>query len=297
MADRYGGKFSPEGHQSDPNQPPRDIWQGKRPRRAGGRSNLLFVAPVPLAIRAFTQDPTGLAVNLLAFGILILAAWLTREGIAAQEAYEARKITRRPAFPRKIFASFLTGAGLFVAALAANTSLLNPMIFAVLGTLLHAFSFGPDPLRDKGMQGIDAFQQDRVARAVGEAEKHLSTMKDAIQRAGNPKLEARVERFQMTARDMFRTVEEDPRDLTSARRYLGVYLLGARDATAKFADLYARTRDETARSDYEALLDDLERGFSERTTALMEDNRSDLDIEIEVLRERLEREGVRSRDV
>lgn len=297
MADRYGGKFSPEGHQIDPDQPPRNVWQGKRPRRAGGRSNLLFIAPIPLAIRAFTQDPTGLALNLLAFGILLLAAWLTREGIAAQEAYDARKIARRPAFPRKIIASLLTGAGLFVAAWAANTSLLNPSIFAVLGAALHAFSFGPDPLRDKGMQGIDTFQQDRVARAVGEAEKHLSAMKEAILRAGNPKLETRVERFQMTARDMFRTIEEDPRDLTAARRYLGVYLLGARDATIKFADLYARTRDETARTDYESLLDDLEHGFSARTTALLEDNKSDLEIEMDVLRERLEREGVRSRDV
>lgn len=296
MAGRYGGKFSPQ-HQSDTEQQPQSRWQGQRRTRAGGRSNLLFVAPFPLAIRAFVQDPAGLALNLAAFGILLLAAWLTRSGIQAQEAYDARKIARRPALPRKIIGSALTGAGLFVASWATNTSLLNPVIFAVLGFILHAFAFGFDPLRDKGMEGVDTFQQDRVARAVGEAEKHLSAMKDAVLRAGIPKLEARVEQFQATAREMFRTVEEDPRDLTAARRYLGVYLLGARDATAKFADIYARTQDETARRNFEALLDDLEKNFSDRTTALLKDNRSDLDIEIEVLRERLEREGVRSRDV
>ena len=102
-----------------------------------------------------------------------------------------------------------------------------------------------------------------------------------------------LDRFIATARDMFRTVEDDPRDLTSARKYLGVYLLGARDATAKFADLYARTRDEAARTDYEKLLDDLEANFTARTELLLTDNRSDLDVEIEVLRERLAREGVR----
>jgi 5-bromo-4-chloroindolyl phosphate hydrolysis protein len=94
---------------------------------------------------------------------------------------------------------------------------------------------------------------------------------------------------------MFRTVEEDPRDLTGARKYLGVYLLGAKDATVKFADLYSRTRDEKARADYEALLDDLEKSFAARTQKMLLDDRSDLDVEIEVLRERLEREGVHAR--
>jgi len=290
MAQRYGGKYSPEASETD--DEPRDMWQGKRRTKAGGRVNVLFIAPLPLAIRAFTQEPTGLALNLLAFGILLLAAWLTRDGILAQEAFDARKIARRPAIPRKSFGSVLTGAGLFIAAYAGNDSFLNPLIFGVLGTVLHGFAFGLDPMRDKGMEGIDNFQQDRVARAVGEAEKHLSAMKDAILRAGVPALENRVDRFQTTARDMFRTVEEDPRDLTAARKYLGVYLMGARDATIKFADIYARNRDAGARADYEALLDDLEKNFSARTQALLKDNKSDLNIEIEVLRERLERDGI-----
>ena len=296
MASRYGGEFSPQGPQGDDELPPKDPWLGKKRTRAGGRVNLLFLVPLPLAMRAFVQDPAGLALTLLALGLLLLAAWMTREGLLAEEAYEARKVAKRPALPRKILGSLLTGAGLFAAVYAGQGGLLNPLIFAVLGTALHGFSFGPDPMRDKGMEGIDAFQQDRVARAVGEAEKHLSAMNDAILRAGDRKLEARVTRFQDTAREMFRTVEEDPRDLTAARKYLGVYLLGARDATARFADIYARTRDAGARRDYEQLLNDLEKNFSARTTAFLLDDKSDLDVEIEVLRERLMREGVRTGD-
>ena len=91
---------------------------------------------------------------------------------------------------------------------------------------------------------------------------------------------------------MCRTIEEDPRDLTAARKFLGVYLLGARDATAKFADIYSRTRDKQARADYTALLDDLERSFSAKTRKMLLEDRSDLTVEIDVLRERLEREGV-----
>ena len=86
---------------------------------------------------------------------------------------------------------------------------------------------------------------------------------------------------------------EDPRDLSSARKYMTVYLTGARDATVKFADVYARTRDTQARADYSELLDDLEQNFAARTKKMLLDDRSDLTVEIEVLRDRLRQEGVR----
>lgn len=288
MAKRFGGQYSPDGAQGAP----RSALMDQVPARAGARVNFLFLAPFPLAIRAFFTDPLSMAFYLSAFGLLILAAWLTREGLKAEAAYEARKISRRPAIPRKIFGAVAMALGLALAGYASQ-GVIGAAVFAVLGLVLHLFAFGLDPLKDKGAEGIDMFQQDRVARAVGEAEKHLDAMKDAILRAGERELLERVERFERTARDMFRTVEEDPRDLTQARKYLVVYLQGARDATVKFADFFARTRDCDARDDYVAFLDDLEQNFAARTRKMLLDDRADLDVEIEVLRERLQREGVR----
>lgn len=290
MSQRYGGKYSPDGsHKPSPNA--QNAYHGKRRTRVGGRVNLLFFAPLPYALIAFQSEPAGLLRNLIVFGLLILAAWLTREGILAQEAYAARNVAKRPAIPRKIFASVLTGAALFLGGMASE-NVMHPFIFGTLGFVLHLFSFGPDPLKDKGMEGIDSFQSNRVARAVDEAERHLAAMKDAILRAQDRSLATRVEQFQSTAREMFRTVENDPRDLVAARRYLGVYLLGAKDATVKFVDLWAQNRNPEIRADYEALLDDLEENFVAKTRTLLTDNRDALDIEIDVLRERLKREGI-----
>ena len=118
----------------------------------------------------------------------------------------------------------------------------------MLGAFLHLGAFGLDPVRDKGMDGVDQFQTDRVARAVDEAEAAIwPAMKDAILRAGDRQLEARVDRFATSPADLFRTIEGDPGDLTAARKYLSVYLMGARDATVKFADVYARSKSRTAR--------------------------------------------------
>lgn len=286
MAERFGGKFSP----GSGTPPPKAA--GQAPSRAERRTGWLFAVAFPFAIKAFFQDPSGLARSLAAFGLLLTAAWLTREGVRAAEAYAARRAARRPAFPRKIAGSILTGAGLFLGAWG-GAGVIAPLLLGGIGAALHHLAFGADPMSDKGMEGIDRFQQDRVGRIVAEGEGYLSAMQDAALRTGDRQIIARVERFGVTARTLFRTVEEDPRDLTGARRYLGVYLMGARDATIKFADLWTRTHDQAARRDYEALLDDLETNFARRTTALLDDNRSDLDIEIGVLRDRLKREGVR----
>lgn len=289
MTQRYGGRFSPDPKGEAPNP-----YDGLQRTRAGLRVNLLFFLPLPLVLRAFSSAADDLVTTLGAFGLLILAAWLTREGEIAHQAYDARKVARRPAFPRKLFASVLTGVGLGVACLPEAASLTGPVLLGAAGTILHLLSFGADPLSDKGMEGVDVHAQDRAARAVTEAETYLTAMRDAILRARDRTLEGRVERFSAAARQMFRQVEEDPRDLLTSKKYMTVYLMGARDATVKFADVYARNRDSTARADYEALLDDLEKGFARQSQMLLSDSRETLDIEISVLRERLAREGIHS---
>ena len=295
MAQKYGSKYSPDGSTEAPasaRAPKSRPFDGKKPTMMGARSNILFYAALPLAWKAFGAEPIVMAQYLVALGLLLGAAWLTREGLKAQEAYNARKVARRPAIPRKIFGSVLTGLGLGLVGIA-GWGPVEAVLFAVLGGALHSFSFGIDPLKHKGMEGIDTFQQDRVSKAVDEAERHLATMREALARTTDREAQSRLEQFSQTARTMFRTVEEDPRDLTAARKYLSVYLLGARDATIKFADIWARSRDTEARASYLALLNDLESNFTARNNALLLDNKVDLDIEIDVLRDRLAREGIK----
>ncbi|MEP2030559.1 MAG: 5-bromo-4-chloroindolyl phosphate hydrolysis family protein [Paracoccaceae bacterium] len=298
MAKRYGGKFSPDEIMTE-SQTPRGNFDRARVDPAGARSNVLFIPAIVLVFVSLNDGAVGLTLGLVAAAFLTLAAWLLRDGLRAEAVYKSRKVARRPAFPRKMAASVLTGIGVALAAFqtefvsaSGSLSFAAPVLYGVVAMILHSVSFGFDPMKDKGMDGIDTFQQDRVARVVGEAEKHLAAMGEAIARAGDRKLESRVEAFQNTARDLIRTVEEDPRDLTAVRKYLGVYLRGASDATEKFADVFSRTRDAKARSDYANLLDDLDQNFAYRTRKSLLNDRSDLNIEIDVLRDRLQREGV-----
>lgn len=264
--------------------------------QGGSRARILFFLPLPLLFLALGKAPAEMVVDVVAAGTLVLAAWLNLEGLRATHAYEARKVARRPAIPRKIFASVLTGIGVTLAAMEGLSGLPGALAYGLVAGVLHTLAFGWDPLKDKGMEGIDTFQTDRVARALETAEAHLAEMQDAALRARDRHVMDRVNRFQATAREMFQTVEDDPRDLSAARKFLGIYLQAARDATVKFADLFAATGDDKARTDYFALLDDLEGSFDAKREKLLLADRDDLDIEIEVLRDRLKRDGLLVQD-
>lgn len=247
----------------------------------------MFILPFFYGFGAFFGQPDELLLGLASFALLLLAAYLTREGLRAHAAYDARVIARRPALPRKILAALLVATGLAIGARNGQTDVLTALLLGMTGAVLHLMAFGLDPLKNKGSDGVDRFQTDRVARYIDEAEAYLTTMTAAISPLGERGLDQRVATFSQTARGLFRTVESDPGDLTAARKYLTVYLVGARDATTKFADHYRRTRDSAARREYETLLQDLETTFARRSQALLGNHKTDLDIEIQVLRERL----------
>ncbi|MCB5199511.1 5-bromo-4-chloroindolyl phosphate hydrolysis family protein [Loktanella sp. TSTF-M6] len=283
MAQRFGGKFSPGGGTAAP-------VDRVTVHPVGARANLMFAPPIALVFASLNNGPFVMVTALIAAGLMTAGAWLLRDGLRAQAAYDAREVARRPALPRKIIAAILAGVGVGLAAVTGDTGVAGSIVYGIAATGLHLAAFGIDPLRDKRLSGVDTFQQDRVARVVDEAEAYLTDMTNQIARLRDRTLTARVAAFQTSARRMIRAVEQDPRDLTAARKYLGVYLLGARDATAQFADLAARGPQPAAQADYTALLDDLEQNFTSRTEKLLADDRNAMDIEIKVLRDRLSRE-------
>ena len=115
MAQRFGGKYSPTQDDSD-DAPSPGAYDGARVDPAGARANVLFVPAIPLVFTSLNSGAVDLALALVAAAFLTLAAWLLREGLRAESAYHARRVARRPAFPRKFVACGLTGGGVAIAA-------------------------------------------------------------------------------------------------------------------------------------------------------------------------------------
>lgn len=297
-ASRFGGRYSPGGPQATQAPPP--PFRNGRVRRVSLRARLMYLLPLPLLFAGLGAIGRGDAAAMLgglgAFAGLVGSAYLLGEGLRAEQAYEQRAVANPPAVPRKLFAAVLTAVSIAAANfLGHDTGLASALVFGVAAGGAQLLAFGLDPMRRKGLAGVDAFATDRVARAIDQAEGLLRETTDAAERIGDRRLAGRIDRLADQARQMFRLIEQDPRDLARARTFLNVYLLGLRDATVKFADLWSRSRDSVARTQYEALLSDLETSFGAHRTRLLADDRGDLDIEIEVLRERLQQDGLIAR--
>jgi hypothetical protein len=299
-AQRFGGKYSPDPKPGDARAPGPAPFRNGRVSRVSLRARAMFLLPLPLLFAGLGAigrgSPGEMLGELGGFAGLMLSAWLLNEGLRAEAAFEARAVARPPAIPRKLFAAGLTGASIvLVSLLSLGQAPLGAIAFGAVAAAAHLVAFGLDPMRKKGLAGVDEFATDRVARAIDQAEALVRQTADAARRIGDRRLEGRVDRLGDQARAVFRIVEQDPRDLSRARTFLNVYLLGLRDATVKFADIWGRSRDPEARRQYEALLGDLEASFGRQRSELLIEDRSDLDVEIEVLRERLQQDGLIAR--
>ena len=233
------------------------------------------------------------------FAGLMLSAWLLNEGLRAEEAYDARAVARPPAIPRKLFAAVLTGASVFArraARASARALARRARLRRWWPAAAQLVAFGLDPMRKKGLEGVDEFATERVARAIDQAEALVRQITDAAARIGDRRLEGRD---RAALRPGARGVPR--RRARPARPRAG---RGPSSASTCSACATRRSSSPTsgaaaatpeARSAYEALLGDLETSFATHRTQLLEDDRSDLDIEIEVLRERLQQDGLIAR--
>jgi len=261
MAQRFTGPHSTNPNSTGPNPTtPQNAFAGQKARRVSTRARLMFALPVPLFFAGlgeiFQGDVIGMGLELGGFFLMMLSAWLLNEGLRAEEMFKARTIAKPPGIPRKLFASAAIGLGVAAASFSGglDTGLIGSVIMGTMASAAQLVAFGFDPMRQKGITGDNSFEAERVANAVDKAEAYVADILKAAKSIKDKPLEARIERLSAKARDLFRAVEKDPRDLTKARKFMTVYLMGARDATQKF--------------------------------------QSDLEIEIEVLRDRLAQEGV-----
>ena len=105
-------------------------------------------------------------------------------------------------------------------------------------------------------------------------------------------LKTRLDRICQRARTILAQLEQDPKNLTRARRFLVTYLDGTRDVVAKYA-AQQRDLDETVLAEnFRRVLTTIEQVFAEQEEVLKQDDKLDLEVQIEVLETQLKREGV-----
>ncbi|MFK8017685.1 MAG: 5-bromo-4-chloroindolyl phosphate hydrolysis family protein [Gammaproteobacteria bacterium] len=259
---------------------------------------LLYALPLPLAavaVRAFsTGDSAKLMVTLVALACLWGGAALNRSGLRAEAIFRRRRIAAAPRTPRKVIAAIVIGIGSFISAAAvAQLGMISGVIAGLAAAAGTVLAYGVDPRGDKIEAGsTGGYSTEEIVSALTQAEAKIQAIEESSREIQHPEYSGQLRRIAQAARAVLTTIEDDPGDLRRARKFLHVYLDGARSVTANYARTHEDARNETVEKNFGEMLETIESSFVETRERLLQDDAMNLDVQIEVLTTRLKREGV-----
>lgn len=276
---------------------------GNRPDTAGGfrwptaRGFWLFLLPLPLLFSSILALGSGRLEAVLAhgsaFAMFILGALVTRRSMLVTRDKPFRRYGRRPWLTLKNMGGGLVATATFVAAfLAAGHGLPNAVAFGGVALLAFHLLYGLDPLRAPPLPLGGEGEDERVRKALAEAEQRILGIEQSARAIGNPELRRRLGNIAGQGREILGLIERRPRDLRRARKFLTVYLDGAQQVSAGYARTHRLADSQELEQNFRTVLVTIEDVFAEQQQRLLETDVLDLDVRLEVLSKQLKNEGI-----
>jgi 5-bromo-4-chloroindolyl phosphate hydrolysis protein len=264
------------------------------------RGWLLYLLPLPLLPATFIALAGGsigsALVRAAGFALIVGAASCIRKGIKIDNEAVRRNLRRRASTVRYRFVgAIMASAGTFLVAwLGTDGShgLISAVLFAlaVLGGCYLYYDFD-DPDRMPGVSAVGITNEELI-ELLDEAEGRIQRIEADARRINNNEFRDRLRRIAVEAREILRTIEQDPVDARRARKFLKVYLDGAQQVTEGYARAHRGEKDPALEDNFRRVLGTIETVIGEQQKKLAENNSTDLDVKIEVLQMQLEQEGV-----
>ena len=256
-------------------------------------SAFAFVWPLFLAlVRGSGAEAIGLVAGIF---LLYVGARSIERGSREEVLSEGRALTQSPT-PWKLLGAVAAGAAAAAISLGSGDDLGMTLLYGALVACACVFTYGLDPRADRAALEAAAskagIKSKDVIEALEEAHRKVRGIEDAAQGLHSRELKTRLDRICQRARTILAQLEQDPKNLTRARRFLVTYLDGTRDVVAKYA-AQQRDLDETVLAEnFRRVLTTIEQVFAEQEEVLKQDDKLDLEVQIEVLETQLKREGV-----
>ena len=259
-----------------------------RPRAATGW--LLFALPLPVAAAAMVALARGqlplLVGDAIGYGLFLAGAMLMRRGLIS-----AGKLGAEP-WPLKTLGSVLVSLATAITAwLGVGHHPAMAAAFGMVALLGCYLTYGFDLNRSRrfsGRRGVSASARTMLA----QAERSIAAIEQSSRDIRQPELNSRLARITALATQILRRLEEDPRDLRRASKFLVVYLEGVERVVQGYAKTHARVAAPDLDERFRHALITIEDAFQEQQQRLLESDVEDLDVQIEVLTQQLKREGI-----
>ena len=266
-------------------------------QRYSPRGLLLYFLPaslIPATIIALGKgNLLGIIVNASGFALYFFAAWCLRNGLQAEAALAQSPLTPVPKWPLKMLAAIITALATgLVAWLGARHTFLVALMFAGGAFLGMYLSYGFDRRQEKKIADTRDYSGNEILRMLEESSKIIRSIEQANDKIRNTELNQRIENICTIADRILAEIESDPRDIRRARKFLNVYLDGARQVTEGYANTHQQNQSGQLEQNFRNVLETIESVFQEQHQKLLEQDVFDLDVKIEVLTTQLKREGI-----
>jgi hypothetical protein len=255
-----------------------------------------FFCAGPVIAGLLFADIARVGGALLAIAGLQLAARLIRRGREAERDYDARAITKAPP-PFKLVGHIAIGlAGFSIASIAGHQPIVLGVVAGGLMSYASVLAYGLDPRRDKGLDAQTAeragLRSEAVLAALEEARGKVRQIEVEARGLHSRELKERLARITRSATGVLQQLEEDPKDIRRARRFLVTYLDGTRDVVAGYRRQQRDLAETPLAENFRHVLETVEQVFGEQAEILRRNDSLDLEVQIDVLKTQLEREGV-----
>lgn len=259
---------------------------------------MLFIVPFPVLIATITNllqnDFSGTIINAAAFAGFMISASIARLGFKNEGKYYQRTIARAPTTPYKtiaaIFLSVTTG---LTAWWSVSYSLLSSILVGVAVFIGFYLYYGLDPRKDKSGNIRLGVTTEEVVKALEDAEVRIDAIETARSHIKNINFNSQIKRITDKAREIIKTIEEDPKDLDRSRKFLKIYLDGTKKVTEGYANAQDIEQETDITANFSTVLNSIEKTFNQQQDELKKNNHFDLDVQIEVLKTQLKQENIK----
>jgi len=259
---------------------------------------MLFIVPFPVLLSAmidlFRSDFWGAIINASAFAGFMIAASVARIGFRNEGKYYRRSLALAPTIPYKTIAALLLAITTGLTAWwSIHYGLFNSMAIGIATFIGFSLYYGLDPRKNKSGNISMGVSAEDVIKALEEADIRIIEIEAARKKIKNMDFNQQIQRITLKAREIVNMIEEEPKYLNRSRKFLKVYLKGAKQVT----ETYANTADiDTATElnhNFSQVLSSIEATFIQQKNELTKNDHFDLDVQIEVLNTQLKQEGIK----
>ncbi|MEM6670478.1 MAG: 5-bromo-4-chloroindolyl phosphate hydrolysis family protein [Pseudomonadota bacterium] len=142
------------------------------------------------------------------------------------------------------------------------------------------------PKTEREIKGIPGLSADEIRSQLAEAEAELTAIDGLAPDFSDPELRFGLNEMTGAARNVLDMLADDPSDLRRSRKFLKVYLPSARAAVEKYAKLGV-VNDPELDTKFRDLVAEVAATCRRQAEILRLDDKTDLEVEMEVLAERL----------